>query len=145
MLQQIAMPPLCDFRISQRYANSLHPSPRATPEATTPSKRLPQSFFARAAEQVPPEQAVCSTWLYVHPTSLSHSPSHSSHLNPSEAPPHSLSLPLHPTPAAPTILLNIQHQQVRDSISEPYKIESMNDWNASRVIGGQQDPSKPLP
>ena len=36
-------------------APSTHLPPQATPIATTPSQRLPQSFFCRPAEQVAPE------------------------------------------------------------------------------------------
>ena len=35
------------------------PIPQATPIATTPSKHLSQSFFARPAEQVAPELIGC--------------------------------------------------------------------------------------
>ena len=35
------------------------PIPQATPIATTPSQNLPQSFFARPAEQVAPELIGC--------------------------------------------------------------------------------------
>jgi len=38
---------------------ALHPSPKATPIATTPSQHLPQSFFARPAELVAPDLIGC--------------------------------------------------------------------------------------
>ncbi len=54
--------PICVCRIAQHPPNNFHPSPQATPIATTPSQHLSalsQSFFARPAEQVAPDLIGC--------------------------------------------------------------------------------------
>ena len=47
------------FGVGSKMASAHPPIPRATPIATTPSQHLPQSFFARPAEQVAPELIGC--------------------------------------------------------------------------------------